>query len=308
GGALAVQLTYVMFVTIFPLLLLLITVLGVVLADHPWARQHVVNSAVGQFPIVGQQLADNIHALKRNSMFGLVVGALGLAYGSTGLAQTGLFAMGQIWDIPMAFRPSFVARLLRSVLFLALLAVGLVVTTALSGFGTFGKHDVWLGYLAEVVAAVLNVLLYLGAFRILTPRQVAFRSLLPGAVVGGVAWSALQALGGYVVGHDLKGSSAIYGSFGLVLGLLAWLYLGARLTLYSAEVNAVLKGRLWPRAMVQPPLTEADQRSMELQTLENQRHHLQEVSTSFRQRPMTEDEFRERDYELEDPSVPERRS
>jgi len=73
-------------------------------------------------------------------------------------------------------------------------------------------------------------------------------------------------------------------------------------------VNAVLKGRLWPRAMVQPPLTEADQRSMELQTLENQRHHLQEVSTSFRQRPMTEDEFRERDYELEDPSVPERRS
>ncbi|HEV8064084.1 MAG TPA: YhjD/YihY/BrkB family envelope integrity protein, partial [Acidimicrobiales bacterium] len=72
GGALAAQLTYVMFLTIFPLLLLLLTILGVVLANDPSARQHVTQSAFGEFPVVGQQLSHNIHGLKRASAFGLV--------------------------------------------------------------------------------------------------------------------------------------------------------------------------------------------------------------------------------------------
>jgi YihY family inner membrane protein len=299
AGALAVQLTYVMFVTIFPLLLLLLTILTITLANDPSARASVVNSAFGQFPIIGQQLAHNIHALKRSSPFGFVVGSLGLVYGSTGLARAGLFAMEQVWNIPGTDRPRYVKRMTRSVGFLLLLAVGVTATTALSSFGTFGGHNVVLGWLAEVVAGIANVALYLGAFRVLTPRQIGTKCLVPGAVVGGVLWTALQALGGYVVGHELKGASALYGTFGLVLGLLAWINIGARITLYSAEINTVLFRRLWPRAMVQPPLTRADQESIAAQALQNRRRPEQEIITRFRQRPMTEDEFRERDYELD---------
>ncbi len=302
AGNLVVQITYALFLTVFPLLLLLVTVLGIVLADDPADRARVLHTAVGQFPIIGQQLAHNIHAIKRSSVFGLATGVLGLIYGSTGLARTGLFSMAQIWDIPATARPGYFVQMARALIFLAVLAVGLIVTTALAGLGTFGKHVLWLGILAEALAAVVNVALYIAAFRTLTPHQVKTRALLPGAVTGGIAWTILQAMGGYVVGHDLKGASALYGLFGLVLGLMAWIYLGAQVTLYSAEINPVLCYKLWPRGLVAPPLTEADQRSLALQVLERQQRPEQDISTRFRGKPMTQDEYRARGYELDDDS------
>ena len=297
AGNLAVQLTYAMFVTVFPLLLLLVTILGIVLASSPSDRARVLHSALGQFPIIGQQLGHNIHAMKRNSVFGLVVGTVGLVYGSTGLAQAGLYSMEQIWNIPAAVRPNYFTRMARAGIFLIVLAVGLIVTTALAGFGTFGRHNFWLGAVGEVLAIIVNAALYFAAFRTLTPRQVATHSLIPGVIIGGVAWTILQAVGGYVVGHDLKGASALYGLFGLVLGLVAWIFLGAEITLYAAEMNTVLQHRLWPRGMVQPPLTDADQRSLAFQVTQNQRRPEQEVITRFQGRPMTQDEYRERGYQ-----------
>ncbi|HVB05522.1 MAG TPA: YihY/virulence factor BrkB family protein [Acidimicrobiales bacterium] len=281
AGALVAQLTYTMFVTIFPLLLLLITILGLVLAGDPSARARITASAFGEFPIVGHQLAGNIHALKRGSLIGLIIGIVGLIYGSTSLAQTGLSAMSQVWNVPFVKQPNFLAGLARSLLFLVVLALELVVTTVLSGFGTFGRHNIALGVLAELFAGLANVAFYIGTFRVLTPKQVAIRTLLPGAIVGGVFFTILQAVGGYVVGHDLKGASATYGLFGVVLGLIAWLYLGARATLYAAEVSTVLHHHLWPRALVQPPLTDADERAMRLQVLALQRRPEQQIVLGF---------------------------
>ena len=302
AGNLCVQVTYSMFVSVFPLLLLLTTILSLVLAGHPSERVRIMHTALGEFPIVGQQLGQNIHVVRRSSLFGLIVGIGGLIYGSTGLAQAGLFSMEQIWNIPAAVRPNYVTRMLRALVFLLVLALALVVTTTLAGFGTFGRHNFWWGIIGEAAAVVVNVSLYLAAFRTLTPRQVATRSLIPGVVVGGVLWTVLQAAGGYVVGHDLKGASALYGFFGLVLGLVAWMYVGAQITIYAAEINTVLHHRLWPRSMVQPPLTEADQRSLAFQVTQNQRRPEEEVMARFAHRPMTQDEFRERDYQLDDSS------
>jgi uncharacterized BrkB/YihY/UPF0761 family membrane protein len=90
-------------------------------------------------------------------------------------------------------------------------------------------------------------------FRVLTPQQVPTRQLVAGAVVAGVAWQVLQAVGGFLVGHYLRHTSQVYGVFAIVLGLLFWLYLGAQLTLYAAEVNVVAARRLWPRSLLQPP-------------------------------------------------------
>jgi uncharacterized BrkB/YihY/UPF0761 family membrane protein len=68
-----------------------------------------------------------------------------------------------------------------------------------------------------------------------------------------LAWTTLQAIGGYIVSHQLQGASDTYGTFAIVIGLLAWIYLGAQVTLVAAEMNVVRKRRLWPRAIVQPP-------------------------------------------------------
>jgi YihY family inner membrane protein len=291
AGALTVQLTYSLFTTVFPLLLLLVTVLSLVLAGDPSARKAVLHSTFSQFPLVGSQLSTNIHVMKRNSTFGLAVGMLGLAYGTTGLAGAGMYTMEQVWNIPGALRPGFVPRMFRSLAFLATLGIGVVATTGLSTFGTFGRHNFWLGVLAELLAAIGNIGLYVAAFRILTPKQVETGRLVPGALFGGVVWTVLQALGGYVVGHYLRGDSAVYGTFGAVLGLIAWIYLGAEITVYAAELNTVLARRLWPRGMVQPPLTEADQRTLALQAIQNQRRPEQEVVTRIRGRPMTQREY-----------------
>ena len=107
------------------------------------------------------------------------------------------------------------------------------------------------------------------------------------AVVGasGVGKSTLlQILGTYLVHHYVRSASA-YGVFGTVLGLVAWIYLAVEATVYAAEVNVVLARHLWPRSMVQPPLTEADRASMALQALQNQRREEQHIEVSFHDRP-----------------------
>jgi virulence factor BrkB len=138
--------------------------------------------------------------------------------------------------------------------------------------------------LAQVLACAANGGLYFGAFRILTPAGVRSRQLLPGAIAGGIAWTLLQAIGAYLVHHDLR-SDSVYGVFASVLGLLAWIYLGVQATVYAAEINVVVAWRLWPRALIQPPLTEADRTSMALQALQNQRRAEQQVEVTFTDRP-----------------------
>jgi uncharacterized BrkB/YihY/UPF0761 family membrane protein len=131
---------------------------------------------------------------------------------------------------------------------------------------------------------IANVGLYLLSMRVLTPSGVRTRLLAPGAVAGGMFWTILQALGAYLVHHFLR-SNSVYGIFATVLGLLAWIYLSVEGAVYAAEINVVLARRLWPRAFVQPPLTEADRATMALQALQNQRREEQDVVVTFNDRP-----------------------
>jgi YihY family inner membrane protein len=303
AGSLVSNLAFSGFLALFPLLLILITVLGLILSGDPGLRQSVLNSTFADFPIIGRQLGSNIHALHRNSVLGLTIGLLGLLWGSVGLSQAGIFAMEQVWNVPGPDRPNYVKRVGRGIGFLAILGGGLVISGFLATFGTFGRHEVALGLAGEALAGLINIGQYVLAFRVLTPKAVATRKLLPGAVVGGVAWTMLLALGGYLLGHDLRNDSAIYGLFGIVLGLAAWVYLGAEISIYAAELNTVLARHLWPRAMVQPPLTEADQRSMTLQATQNRRRPEQQVAVTFTEPAMTEEQFRQGGHEPSE-SVP----
>jgi YihY family inner membrane protein len=291
AGVLASNLAYSAFGAVFPLLLLLVTVLGLVLGHDPTARDKVLHSTLSQFPVIGTQLGSNIHAIQKGSAVALANALLGLLWSSTGLAQAGLFTMSQVWNLPGPERPNFPRRLVRSLGFLGVMALGLLVTTALASSGTFSGHAWYLAVGAEVAAVAVNIAQYFLAFRVLTPRSVDTRSLWPGAVFGGIGWTILQAAGGYLVGHQLRNSSEVYGTFALVLGLMAWIYMGVQLSVYAAEMNTVIARRLWPRALVQPPLTDADQRSLAAQAEENQRRPEEKVEVSFREPAMSEREY-----------------
>jgi len=280
GGVLAANLAYSCFVSLFPLLLVLTTILGLITAADPSIRQHVLDAVAGQVPLIGHTLEENVHQLRRNSVIGLIVGLVGVIWGTTGLAQAGLFTMAQVWNLPGPDRPGYVQRLGRALTFLGLLGIGVIATTLLSALNTYGHFGAWTVAFADIGACLFNVGMYLAAFRILTPKRVGNYSLLPGAIVGGILYTALQVLGTYLVHHYLH-SDSVYGVFATVLGLVAWIYLAVEITVYSAEINVVLYRRLWPRSIVQPPLTKADELSMSLQALQNRRRPEQHVKVTF---------------------------
>jgi len=284
GGVLVSNLAFSAFRALFPLLLILVTVLGLAASVDAGFRQDVINAVAHQIPQIGGQLTGHVKQLRRSSIIGLIVGAIGLVWGATGLAQAGLFTMGQVWNLPGPARPGYVQRLGRAVEFLGLLGVGVILTTLLASLNTYGQKAVIFVILAEVAAALVNVGMYLASFRVLTPKGVPTQRLIPGAVAGGIAWTLLQILGTYLVHHFVHSGSA-YGVFATVLGLVAYIYLAVEITVYAAEVNVVLARRLWPRSIVQPPLTEADRASMALQALQNQRREEQHIEVSFSDRP-----------------------
>lgn len=284
GGVLASNLAHSGFVSLFPLLLILVTVLGLVASGDPALRRQVLHAVADQVPLIGRQLAGNVHQLRRSSVVGLIVGIVALIWGASGLAQAGLFTMAQVWNLPGPERPGYVQRLGRAALFLGVLGLGVVVTTLLTALGTFGHIGVVIVVLLEVLAVAANTGMYFIVFRVLTPRTVRTRTLLPGAIGGGAAWTALQALGTYLVHHFLH-TASVYGVFATVLGLLAWIYLAAEIVVYAAETNVVLTRRLWPRSIVQPPLTAADRVVLAGQALQNQRRDDQHVQVSFDDQP-----------------------
>jgi membrane protein len=263
GGYLAAAITYYGFFAIFPLLLVLTTVLGFVLQGHPHLERTIINSALGQFPVIGPQL-------RRGSLHGSAL-ALGLGLAAALWAGVGAFlaaqnAMNHLWGVPFKRRPDPLHARGRALLLLSLLGGGLLATTILGGLATVGANfgSLWkVGSI--VVSTVLNVGLFWIGFRVLTAREVSWRQLRGGAIGAGVLYELLQTLGGYYVGHTLKHASNVYGTFGLVIGLLSWIYLASHITLLAAEANVVASRNLWPRSfslMIEQPATRADKRAL----------------------------------------------
>src|SRR6266702_4600972 len=199
GGALASNLAYSAFVSIFPLLLILTTVLGLVASVSPSVRTQVLNAVAGQVPLIGKTLTGNVHQLQRSSIIGLVVGFVVLIWGASGLAQAG--------NLPGPARPGYVQRLGRAMLFIVLLGGGVIVTTGLASLNTYVLKGFWAVILAGVLTAAFNVGMYVGAFRALPPKGVPTRRLLPGAITGGICWTVLQVLGTWLVHHFLHSDS-----------------------------------------------------------------------------------------------------
>jgi membrane protein len=190
GGYLAALITYYGFLSLFPLLLLGVTILGFVLQGDPELQQQVLGSALRQFPIVGAQLRDNVQAM-RGSGAGLVVGILVSVYGGLGFTQATQTALNRVWGVPRNERPNPLLSRVRSLAVLFVAAAGIVLTTVLSGLGASAEHfgaDLGAGLriLVTILSMTVNVAMFVVAFRLLTARQVPTRVMLSGAVFAGI--------------------------------------------------------------------------------------------------------------------------
>jgi uncharacterized BrkB/YihY/UPF0761 family membrane protein len=112
--------------------------------------------------------------------------------------------------------------------------------------------------------------------------------MVPGAVISALLWQLLLAFGSLLVAHQVRHAQSLYGVFGVVLGLLGWLHLQAQITLYAVEADVVRAHRLWPRSVVQPPLTRADKRAYTAYARREQRRPDEEEEIDVRFRPTQE--------------------
>ena len=208
--------------------------------------------------------------------------------------------MNTAWTIPRNSRPNpFKARGL-SVLLLATVGLGVLATTALTaianGAGTLADELGVLFQIGVIAASVaLNTIIFAAAFRIATARTLSFRDVAPGAIGAAVIWQILQAFGAAYVNHVSGSSSQTSGVFGVVLGLIAFLYLASTLIMLCVEVNVVRIEKLYPRALLTPftdnvDLTAGDETAYTDQAEAQRAKGFQEVDVTFHPRPQADAE------------------
>ena len=271
GGTLAAQLAYYGFLSLFPAMLVATTVIGFLGNDR--VADSLVASVMGELPVFGEHVGPDAVRPIEGNWFGLTVGLAGLVYGALGVAQSGQHAMAQLWNVPGVDRPGFFPRLARSLGFVVLLGLGALGIAAVGQIGPMP--------LPLLLQLLSTAALFVATFRVLTPRAVPLKQLVPGAMVAAVGYSLLLQAGTSLVRNQLDRSEDLYGQFALVLGLLGWLNLVAAISLYGAELNVVLTRRLWPRSIVQPPLTSADEQVLSDIALQEERRPEQRVEVGF---------------------------
>jgi membrane protein len=283
GGYLAASVTYYAFFSIFPLLLVLVTLLGYALQSDPDLQRRVLDSALTDFPVIGPQLEDNVHSLK-GSVAALAVGIGVAVWAGTGVALAVENALDHIWGVPIRRRVNPVVARLRALVWIALLGGITILGTVLGSASAIANYAPAVRAAALLISLAINIVVFLAVFRVLTSHRPSWRQVLPGALVAAFAWEVLQTVGGYIVDHQLRHASSTYGVFAIVIGLLSWMYIGATVTLLSAEVNVVHAHKLWPRSfslISEQPLTSGDEDALRQRAGVEERRADEDVSVVF---------------------------
>jgi membrane protein len=263
--------------SIFPLFMVLVTLLGFFLSGSD--RQSVLGHVAKMLPLLDPSSVSGLSG----SWWVLVLGLLTGLWSGIGVVKTAQFAFDSVWEVPYHERPGIVQQTLRSLWVIGTIGLGLVLTTFISGFVVTSANGVNLGALGRVggyvLSAALDVGIFVAAFRILSTRAETTREVLPGALLSGVAFFILQQLSALIISHYLQKAQATYGHFATIITILWWFYLQAQITLLGAQLNVVLKEGLFPRSIVNAPQTPADHRVLEAYAGERAYHPQQRVST-----------------------------
>jgi membrane protein len=277
AGSLAALVAYYAFVSLFPLLLVMTTILGFVLHGNPTAQHDVERSVLGQFPVIGNQI--KLHSLSGSVsalVIGLIISLLG-GLGVTGAAQN---AFDHLWAVPRKDRSDPIKSRFRGLALITVLGLVFVLATGVTGLAS-GIHGSVGKVAAIVVGLAVNLLLFTAGFRFLTSSSVPLRCLWIGIGFATLFWGVLQLFGGIYINHVVRHASPVGEQFALVLGLLVWLHLGAQVTLYAAEINVVLTRKLHPRSLFGPPAEPADEKTLTALAKVEERSDLEQVDVRF---------------------------
>ncbi|HEV7453338.1 MAG TPA: YihY/virulence factor BrkB family protein [Pseudonocardiaceae bacterium] len=263
------------FFSVFPLLLVFVTLLGYFLP--PNLQGDVLSRVAAFVPLLS---TDTIGHLS-GQWWTLLLGIFSALWSGSFVVTTTQAAFNSVWELPYAQRPAFGAQIGRSLVALSAIGITLVGGTVISSYITGTKFGVVGGLAGYLIPVALDVGLFIVAFRLLTDREVSTRDVLPGALLSGVVFWLLQQLSSLIISRYLHTAERAYGNFATVITMLWWFYLGSIVTLFGAQLNVVLKERLHPRGLVDSPATEADYRAYDAYAKERTYHHDEGVHTEF---------------------------
>ncbi len=287
GSHLAAIIAFYAFLSLFPLFLLLSSILGFLLQSDPELRDAILRTAMAQVPVISTQIAAQELS---GSMTAVVVGGLTAVFGAVGVASAIQNAMNVAWNVRRSQRPNPVVLRVRSIGLLCILALFVLATTALSQIGGTLAETLDLPAIVQIFALSGSLVLAGGLFALMsrygTVANIGYRQIWPGAVVAAFLWQSLQAGGATLVSTIVERAGATQGVFGIVIGLLVWLYVAAVCLIGLIEFNVVLSRRLYPRALLTPfsdtvELTIADQLAYQHLVQTQSLRGFQSVDVSF---------------------------
>jgi membrane protein len=289
GGYLAALITYYGFLSVVPMLLLATSTLGFLLAGNPALEHRILDSALSQFPVIGDQLTGP-EGLK-GSTVAVIIGSIGALYGALGVVQAAQNAMNIAWAVPRNKRPDPFMSRLRSALLLLTAGLAILATTTVAAFGSSraasgGSLGMVTQIIATVLAVAINAVVFTFAFRLLTVADISTRDVLPGAITAAVVWQLLQTAGVAFVDNVVQRADPTNSVFALVLGLMAWTYVGAVSLVFCVELNVVRSRKLYPRALLTPftddvDLTSGDRRAYTGYATAQQAKGFQDIDVDF---------------------------
>jgi len=284
AGRQAALITYYGFLSLFPLMLVATSVIGIVARHNADLHARLVNTINNYLPSVGHQLQVSIHSSSKTGL-ALFVGLLFTLYGARGIADAVRGALDHAWAVPRAKRSGFPKGLLKSLGLLLGAGLGLLLTTGLSSYAlaAFG-HSFASRAVPIFINVVLLYLLFMYVFLIGSSRRHSRKDTRLGAIVATIGLLLLQTAGSYLITHQLHNLQGLYGQFALVLAILFWIYLQAQVFVYAIELNVVHTYKLWPRSVTGKPLTQADEKALRMYTEKEMRviHPPEEIAVSFR--------------------------
>jgi membrane protein len=248
AGRHAALLTYYLFSSIFPLLLVLTTLTERLVGQDSHLQTTVISGITNYFPLLGSQLASHVHGLHRNGL-ALILGLLFIIYGTRGVADAFGKGVRQIWGIPRAEAPHFPKSILKSLSLVIIGGIGFIAASISAGLAASAGHEL----IFRALSILVNVVILFGLFAFLInaslPSHVKVRKIWVGAAAATAGLVILQLLGSYLISKELKNLDALYSYFAVALGLLFWLYLQVQVFYYAIEIAVVSSQKLWPQSL-----------------------------------------------------------
>jgi membrane protein len=236
GGYLASAVTLTVFLSLFPVLLVGIAVLGFVASGDADLGGRLIRE-LGLRGQAADYLREGLGSAEEHRASSSIVGLLGFAWTAVGVVGAIQHVCDRAWQVT--------GRGLKDKAVAAGWLVGslIVLGAAVAAGGLVPGLPAWAAPIEVVVGLAFGTGFFLWTFRVLTAKALPLRVHLPGALLGAVGLQLLTRLGGFFIGRQVASSSALYGSIGVVFAILAYLLLFGRLLVYAVCLDVVLHER-----------------------------------------------------------------